>query len=281
MRSADLNSVNPPGEHLIEVVGLGVGAAADAFVRLADQRGFTVVAVSPNRFRLARVYRPAWATTLAICTAPAAGLGLLFLLVKRAEGGDAVIVEDRTGVKLRLTGEIPPTLVDAARIALKGSTATAPIAGSVAPQDPSPKSPITQQPTMAVPSFAPPPTPEAEATVHRRNLVDSLERGAVLVLSSGRTLQVGRGAVLGRAPSPDPQVPAAVLLAVDEPSLSKTHFTVGPLPHGVWIVDHHSTNGTSVVKGGQAIPCNPGVRAEVPFGSHLLAGELQIQVVAS
>jgi hypothetical protein len=101
---------------------------------------------------------------------------------------------------------------------------------------------------------------------------------AVLALADGRAIAVGNGAVLGRSPSPDPQAPAAALYALDDPTLSKTHATFAPSPAGVVVIDHHSTNGTSVLVGGTTMQCRPGVAVEAPFGAQVVAGELVMVV---
>jgi hypothetical protein len=273
MESAGLGSNVATTEHSIDVVGLGIGAAAEMFVRVSSEAGYTVVATAPNRFRLARVHRPTWASFLAVATAVFAGLGLLFLLVKRTEAGEGAIVEDRSGVKLRLTGGLPNDLVDRLRSALTAvpqRSGTGPTAVSFRPSGdhwPAAVATVEQPPALLQPA------PISAHTVPRT-------AAAILVLADGRFIAVGAGAVLGRSPSPDAQLPAAAAYAVDEPSLSKTHATFGPLPTGVWVVDHHSTNGTTVFAEGQATQCRPGVRVEAPFGSHVIAGELQILVKA-
>lgn len=249
------------GEDVIPTNGLGLGASTQRFVDVASATGYSVVATGPNRFRLARTYRPMWASVLALATAVFVGLGLFFLLVKRTETGDAVVVEDRSGVKLRLTGALHPHLVEQLRVAFATVAATnaVPPAASFMPAA-----------VRAVESSMPPPVFQPAPTTQ-----------PVLTFVNGRSVLVGAGGVIGRNPDIDPQLPGAQLIAINDPSLSKTHVTIGPSPTGIWVVDHHSTNGTSVLSRGVVFPCNPGVRTDVPFGAQLIAGEVQIAVSSS
>ena len=63
------NQPSSAAEQLIEVDGLGVGAASERVVQVATAHGYTVVASGPNRFRMARTYRPQWALVAAVATA--------------------------------------------------------------------------------------------------------------------------------------------------------------------------------------------------------------------
>lgn len=73
-------------------------------------------------------------------------------------------------------------------------------------------------------------------------------------------------------------LPGGHLYPISDPSLSKTHLSFGPLPHGVWVLDHHSTNGTVVSANGMSMPCTPGVRVDALFGG-VIAGDVSLQVV--
>ena len=255
-------------EQIIHVSGVGLGATSERFVQIAMAHGYTVVASGPNRFRLARTYRPKWATVAAIGTAVFVGLGLLFLLVKRVETGEAVIAEERAGIRVRLTGELLPSLVETLSLAL-----AAPAPALTAPLAQFPASgPSSGAPSLAVAAFAP-----AMQAVPAQPVVRATPE-AMLVFGDGRLISVGRGGVLGRDPSADPAVPDARMHPLADPSLSKTHLSFGPLPRGVWVVDHHSTNGTVVASGGVTATCAPGVRVEVPFGAQVVAGDVSFVV---
>lgn len=277
MRRGD-EQVGSASEQIIHVSGVGLGATSERFVQIAMAHGYTVVASGPNRFRLARTYRPKWATVAAIGTAVFVGLGLLFLLVKRVETGEAVIAEERAGIRVRLTGELLPSLVETLSLAL---AAPAPALTAPALAAPALTAPLAQfpasgpssgAPSLAVAAFAP-----AMQAVPAQPVVRATPE-AMLVFGDGRLISVGRGGVLGRDPSADPAVPDARMHPLADPSLSKTHLSFGPLPRGVWVVDHHSTNGTVVASGGVTATCAPGVRVEVPFGAQVVAGDVSFVV---
>jgi hypothetical protein len=100
----------------------------------------------------------------------------------------------------------------------------------------------------------------------------------VLQFADGRAIGVGAGGVLGRDPNDDPSLPGASLYPIAHPSLSKTHLSFGPIPTGVWVSDHHSTNGTVVSANGIAVSCTPGARVEAPFGAQIVAGDVVLVV---
>jgi hypothetical protein len=281
-------------EQLIEVSGLGLGATCERFVQVAMAHGYTVVASGPNRFRMARTYRPKWALIAAVATAVFVGLGLLFLLVKRTETGDVVVVEERTGVKLRLTGSLQAPVIDALRQSLGGGVSTMPAtiaspatplpsqpASVVATAPPPPAAAVFQpQPQRVTPVVAPVVAPVVVPVVVPAAPLAGGAAAPLLVFADGRAIQVSTGGVLGRDPSSDPALPGGQLYPIADPSLSKTHLSFGPLPHGVWVVDHHSTNGTVVSANGVTAACAPGVRVEAPFGAQVVAGDVSLMVAS-
>ena len=89
---------------------------------------------------------------------------------------------------------------------------------------------------------------------------------------------VGAGLVIGRSPAPDDRCPHAALFPIADLSLSKTHLTVAPTPSGIWLVDHHSTNGTVVRSAGTVLPCPGGTQVEVPIGAVITAGDVEFRV---
>lgn len=123
------------------------------------------------------------------------------------------------------------------------------------------------------------PTVDLDRTMARSALgsVRSASSGELL-FPDGRKVEIGAGVVVGRSPVQDPALPSATLLPLGDPSLSKTHATIGIDTTGVWLIDHHSTNGTSVSFEGRLVPCAPGVRTAVPAGAQLMLGELEVRL---
>lgn len=275
------NQPSSAAEQLIEVDGLGVGAASERVVQVATAHGYTVVASGPNRFRMARTYRPQWALVAAVATAVFVGLGLLFLTVKRTETGDVVVSEDRSGVKVRLTGALRPQAVEALRQALRVPTSSR----SSTPIEPaSYRGPASAPFVPLAHATAPPlaePVPAAHSAVPPAPSAPIVRAAEpMLLLADGRSISASVGGVIGRDPAGDPMLPGGLLYPISDPSLSKTHLSFGPLPHGVWVLDHHSTNGTVVSANGMSMPCTPGVRVDAPFGAQVIAGDLSLQVAA-
>lgn len=288
------------GEQSIEVSQLGTGATAQLLIDIATRHGYSVVAVGPSRFRLARTKRPTWAVVLACLTAIFALLGLLFLLIRRTETADAVVAETRSGVTVRLTGTVSPELMAELRSTFADARSATRVEGDTAPPvralaavlpiESAPASPESVEPTSFQPpahaplapqpiaSLAPPMTPFLIDSAMPLDTVVHRPAAAVLHLSTGGAIQVGAGGVIGRDPSADPRVPTAQLHPIPDPSLSKTHLSFGPAPTGIWVVDNYSTNGTFTVVNGAHEMCAPGVHTEVPFGARVLAGDLEMTV---
>ncbi len=210
------------------------------------------------------------------------GLGLLFLLVKRTETGDVVVAEDRSGVKVRLTGALQPAVINALRQAL-GATSQSVVAATATSFQPAVVAPAAVAPAAVAPAFVPQQVvpqqvvPQQVAAV--APVVPSVRAvDPMLVFADGRSIGVSVGGVIGRDPGADPALPGAQLYPIADPSLSKTHLSFGPLPHGVWVLDHHSTNGTVVSANGVVVPCTPGERVEAPFGARIMAGDVSMVV---
>lgn len=145
-----------------------------------------------------------------------------------------------------------------------------------------PVSPQNFPPLIGLPSLgfgAAEPTVDLDRTMARSAIgsVRSASSGE-LVFPDGRKVEIGAGLVVGRGPVQDPALPSATLLPLGDPSLSKTHATIGIDTTGVWLIDHHSTNGTSVSFAGRLVPCQPGVRTAVPAGAQLMLGELEVRL---
>lgn len=285
-------------DHEVEVKGMGLGQAAATLVTVAAQQGYDVTASGPNRFRLDRALRPWWANVLAIVLAPLLGLGLLLLRVRRVETCEGIILEERGAVRVNLGGLQDPGLFLALHTALleQGAKPTGGLRPTAYPSAaPPPPPPSTAAPTPA-PAASPPPShlappshpappsnpaPQFDQTLTIAQLAKMRSREApALRFPDGRVVPVGAGVVIGRSPEPDEDLPSAELLALGDASLSKSHASIGPGTHGLWVEDLGSTNGTVVVVGASSTRCQPGARVNVPIGGAVLLGEVRLDVVA-
>ncbi|WP_347977651.1 RDD family protein [Microbacterium sp. ProA8] len=111
----------------------------------------------------------------------------------------------------------------------------------------------------------------------RAALYDEAPVLAVLTWDDGTRMAVYGRTLYGRNPANEH---GAVSIPVrDETlSLSKTHFEIGGDSTGAWIVDRHSTNGTTLVRDGARIPLSPGVRTNVRAGDTFEFGDRRVAV---
>ncbi|MFK4806752.1 RDD family protein [Microbacterium sp. ZW CA_36] len=111
----------------------------------------------------------------------------------------------------------------------------------------------------------------------RAALYDEAPVLAVLTWDDGTRMAVYGRTLYGRNPANED---GAVSIPVrDETlSLSKTHFEIGGDSTGAWIVDRHSTNGTTLVRDGARIPLMPGVRTNVRAGDTFEFGDRRVAV---
>lgn len=111
----------------------------------------------------------------------------------------------------------------------------------------------------------------------RAALYDGAPVLAVLTWDDGTRMTVYGRTLYGRNPANED---GAVAIAVrDETlSLSKTHFEIGGDTASAWIVDRHSTNGTTLVRDGGRIPLIPGVRTTLRAGDGLEFGDRRVSV---
>lgn len=94
----------------------------------------------------------------------------------------------------------------------------------------------------------------------------------VFTWDDGQRATVSGRTVFGR--NPEAVAGAASVAVRDETrSLSKTHFEAGADTRGGWVMDRQSTNGTTLVRGGERIACPPGQRVPVHLGDALEIGD--------
>lgn len=280
------------GEWVIPARHMTVGAATRTLLDLAAAGGYSTAATGPNSFRLARVYRPRWATITAIvCALLFLGLGLFLLLVKRTEVAEASVAEERDGVKVRLAGTITTKVLEALKTSVGGDGPRAvgpvPQAASFAPSHPAPTdSPWANVdvPPMFESNWSAPIVSLGEsvaATQARPMRVLATPPQVELSFSTGVLVAVGHGLLIGRDPQPSPQLPAARCMPVADLSLSRTHLAVETGLRGAWVTDLHSTNGAVVSVAGRAVSCPPGQRVEAPSGAVVTLGDVSFTVRAS
>jgi len=118
----------------VVAVGLGADEAARAVLAaLADRPALAAHRVASGRLSVTRTARPRWALVACVLTCWLLGLGLLFLLVRRTEAGDVLVVEGPRGAIVT----VPPLLDGADERALVDAlTGTAAAAVPVADAEP-------------------------------------------------------------------------------------------------------------------------------------------------
>ncbi len=103
---------------------------------------------------------------------------------------------------------------------------------------------------------------------------------AVLIWDDGTRMAVYGRTRYGRNPVID-EGAVAIPVRDETLSLSKTHFEIGGTSSAAWIVDRHSTNGTTLVRDGGRIPLIPGVPTTIRPGDNLELGDRRIMVGVS
>jgi pSer/pThr/pTyr-binding forkhead associated (FHA) protein len=93
----------------------------------------------------------------------------------------------------------------------------------------------------------------------------------------GRLLEPGT-TLVGRAPAARAGERIDHTLAVEDPTMSKTHVSVRVTAAGVWVTDRASTNGTTVVTGRGEERLGAWQETRVPAGSRVRAGATVLAV---
>lgn len=141
--------------------------------------------------------------------------------------------------------------------------------------------PIAVPTVPAAPAAPPGPATPAAALIdpleHTR--VSTGERPAARLRWDDGAQQAVYGRTLfGR--NPTPEAGAMVSPVRDETmSLSKTHFELVPdADRTLWVIDRHSTNGVTIVRGIQRQQVTPGERTRVLMGDALEFGDRQVVI---
>lgn len=94
----------------------------------------------------------------------------------------------------------------------------------------------------------------------------------VFTWDDGTRVSVSRRTIFGRNPAPEDGA-VAVPVRDETLSLSKTHFEAAAESAGGWVLDRHSTNGTTLIRDGQRIACPAGQRVPVRLGDAIEIGD--------
>lgn len=94
----------------------------------------------------------------------------------------------------------------------------------------------------------------------------------VFTWDDGTRTEVSRRTIFGRNPAAE--TGAATVSVRDETlSLSKTHFEAAAEAVGGWVLDRHSTNGMTIIRGGERISCPAGQKVRVRLGDAIEIGD--------
>jgi hypothetical protein len=240
------------GGVISETISVRAGGrdTAERLLRITQQHGMAgVLPVGPRTYRLTRSYRPTWATVAGCVTAPTV-VGLGFLMVRATEHCTVSIGRERGATLVRLDGHLPGGVVEALRAEFGGPVA-------IEPADEDGQADLGGRPSLR--------------RVLRR----------VVEFDTGERATIGALVLVGRRPAAGAGEHATRLVAISDPSrsVSKTHLAMGEDDHGVWVVDRHSTNGTTVVPPtGRLRECLPGERVYLAPGSRVMFGERSFAV---
>lgn len=236
----------------LRATGLGAEAATSlALVALTAGSGpepdLVVQRLGPCRVSVVRTRRPVWALVACMCTFWMAGLGLVFLLVRRSDAGEIVVTEGALGAVVVLPPQLGPRARDAVARALQ--------------ERPAPAAPVVGAPAVVVPA-APHPAPTPAA-------------GPAALRFEAGTVAVGAGAhlVLGRDPSAGGPIPGRAVPG-DASTVSKAHLLVTFDGTSMTVEDLGSTNGSTVVRSGTATDLVPGHPAAVGDGDRITLGSV-------
>lgn len=249
------------GEWALAASTMNLGEATETVLRTAAATGSNAAATAPNTFRLTWTHR--------------AGLS------KRQTSAQVSIVEQRDGVKVRVEGAAwsPFLAMLHSRLHHEGRPASPDgrVVQSFAPESSTPPGGGWTPPPLVVPQQG---FDLDRTVISRRNSPAEANQGpassmtAVMRFGTGERFDLGAGAVIGRDPQPDPQVPGARRICFDDLSLSRTHLSVGIDAPTVWVLDRHSTNGVAIsLNGSAASVCQPGLRCVVPAGAVVSFGD--------
>ncbi|MEM9516227.1 MAG: FHA domain-containing protein [Actinomycetota bacterium] len=274
---------NSVAHRSFDLVGRNAHDLSDALSEaLAAEPHVEVQPIQRGQLLITYRYRPRWATVLAICLLPLAGLGLLFLLVRRATTCELRIMDGPRGSTVTVVGSSPdwletrleamlrtddntvdqPVFVDGTRSSPTSESASADTDATVARPSKSTTGSLSDDIDAGTAG-----TDTAAATMLRVTFVGPIDDIAV---------RRGDRLVIGRDPS---TVDGERGLAIDDPqrSLSKTHAVIGVDADGPYACDLHSTNGSLIQLAGRApMPLTSGDKTRIgPPSARLQFGGIE------
>ena len=296
----------PKGYRSLKASGMSSADVEKRVVEVvAADKALEVRRLGEGRLGVYRNYRPTWALVLAIVLFPLAGVGLLFLLVRKAEQGEILVVDGPTGPHVTLPPVVPPAL-DASLSDRLGA------AGGYQPKDDHvPPEPSTAGPSeRAVPLIAAipgvdenqddrtrelTPLPQnrvAEPSTGAADDIDSATirrsetalpksaggSGVTLVFDEVTVIVApGESVVLGRDPRSGPgERPVVVPGHAD--TVSKSHAVVRAAEGRANVTDLDSTNGTRIERAGTAMEAPAGTAVSLSDRDVLVLGAVRAVV---
>jgi hypothetical protein len=100
-------------------------------------------------------------------------------------------------------------------------------------------------------------------------------------LPNGVTVALGDEVLLGRAPQKTTEHPAADLVVIDDPSVSKTHAALRRFNGALQVCDLHSSNGTIMITGEIEQACPAGVWMPLAPGASLELGTAEVSFTSA
>jgi hypothetical protein len=257
--------------------------------------GLQVVPAGQAVLRVAWRGRPRWAYVLGWLTLPLLGLGALLWMVRRTESSTITLMVERAGVRVHVTGMLPNAALTALHAGFAGAAGTDPSTSVASSTPPPPSAPASDVGLVAeVPGFARPqrvvpmpPEPELAASqTMTSQAVRQLRAQTTIAMTidNGEVVVMAAFGLLGRNPSAEAGDPYAQLVAVPDSTrtVSKTHLAYGVEAGEIWVMDRHSTNGTTVVSAdGHRTTCPPGFRTLVRPGQTVQFGDRTLVVHAT
>lgn len=251
----------------LSAAGLGADAARSVVLStLGERPGLAVHELAPDRISVARTRRPTWAVVACLLTVWLGGLGLLFLLVRHTEAGELTLSDGPRGCIVT----VPPLLDPATVRALEAALSHGAPDGAGGTDDAAvPRVPVDDLEGHTVARSDLQPRPPTSVAAH---LVLRFAAGSLTVPS-------GETAVLGRDPAPAGAATGLIVLG-DASSVSKSHLSIDFRSDTATVEDLGSTNGSTLVRGGEPIPLTAGTPVPVRPGDRVRLGDLEFLVEA-